>query len=196
AIGLPLDRDDWSQILAELAWADGFPLEMSRFLCTHLTQPLLVTSLLHHLRCDTLQWNGHGDQQSITGLYATVREHGYRIAHTVTGYDHAVIEHLEEMKSWGSHIDLIVWRSNPLPGETIPLPAVEMVCTALAATQRPWIMTMDRKKIQSQWPRNKNCRGVIVARQSWQQDWGDPALGATNHEHISAWIDILKRLEC
>jgi phosphoribosylanthranilate isomerase len=79
AIGIHAVGQSWMRAAAFESWMPAVPEELSVFLLTDLTQPLLVGELLHRLRCDTLQLQGNKPAEEIIEAARAVRGAGFKV---------------------------------------------------------------------------------------------------------------------
>lgn len=141
AIGFNLNDANWSHDLGRLDWVQYLPASMSRFLITHLTQPQLVSAILHRLGCDTLQWcGGTASAETLRKLYSVVRNHRYRIVHTVVGSQAKVLEEIDRIKPWVSLLDGLVWQ----PGSLIDTETFSECGMILDTLDTPWVVSRGR----------------------------------------------------
>ncbi|MBF8273403.1 MAG: Cupin 2 protein [Magnetococcales bacterium] len=186
AIGLELDGDNWSQRLARLEWIKRLPQQMSLFLVTHLTQPRLVTAILHQLGCDTLQWCGSANHQALPTLYAFVRDHGYRIVHTLSGSHDRCLEEINRIRSWTFPLDGLIWQPEVFATD-------DPIIHALEAMNIPWMVApiwwRDDLEILK---KNKNFIGIDVRETLWKKQCGDAGMLTMDPEKIQLWLRSMR----
>lgn len=181
AIGFDLNNGEWSQCLAGLTWIDQLKPTMSRFLATHLTEPILVLALLHRLQCDTLLGcPGMGET-----LYDQVRKHGYRVVLTLKGRE--LVVQTDQIRSWSTPPDALLW----LPDATSI--AWENDAAVLESLQLPWMISLDRREIPQTLKKMKHFAGISAPATLWHRPIGDHGLMGTDQEAI---VGLVRSLEC
>jgi len=164
AIGFDLVDANWSYNLGRLDWVQHLPFSMSRFLVTHLTQPSLVSAILHRLGCDTLQWCGTADEKTLRTLYSVVRNQRCRIVHTVVGSQVKILEEVDRIKPWASLLDGLVWQ----PGWSTGREHFSECGTILDALELPWMVCMEgMEEGLEKFKQNSFFKGIDAVGDAW-----------------------------
>ncbi|MBF0110666.1 MAG: cupin domain-containing protein [Magnetococcales bacterium] len=196
ALGLELDHCHWSRSLARMEWARRLPRGMSLFLVTHLTQPTLVTAMLHRLGCDTLQWRGNGEIPSrLPDLYRKVRQHGFRVVHTLRGTHASVLREVREIGSWVDLFDALVWQPANR-GDMETGAAEQEVILALATLAKPWLLACDHGlDAMSGFVETPCFSGYDILGSGWRSFCGQSEMLVADREKIQRMIPHVHALE-
>ncbi|MBF0145384.1 MAG: cupin domain-containing protein [Magnetococcales bacterium] len=187
AIGFDLDVVNWSQLLARMQWTKQLSHGMSLFLVTHLTQPLLVTAILHRLGCDTLQWRGTESPELLSTLYPFVRKHGFRVVHTLWGTHAEVLEKIDVIRPWVSLLDAVVWQ--PVNPGAQKDGLADGVVAALAMMQLPWMVAVDAwSDSMAGFEKDQGFMGLDVRGHAWKYPCGDSGVLVMDREKIQSWV--------